>query len=113
GVVAGAQEPAAGDVRGTLKARAVRAGRPRAGQWPTALTGQRLALPARPGPHSGPGHAGGGDGPAAGGDRQAGDGRAPLPTVLAGPGAIAQGAAWPAPARPPPLPRLPPLPPTL
>jgi len=96
GVVAVAQESAAGDVREALKAHAVRAGRPRTGQWPTALTGQRLALPARPGPHSGPGHAGGGDGPAAGGDRQAGDGRAPLPTVLAGPDAIAEVAAWPA-----------------
>ena len=96
GVVAVAQESAAGDVREALKAHAVRAGRPRTGQWPTALTGQRLALPARPGAHSGPGHAGGGDGPAAGGDGQAGDGRAPLPTVVAGPDAIAEVAAWPA-----------------
>src|SRR5262249_1601593 len=89
GVVAVAQESAAGDVREALKAHAVRAGRPRTGQWPTALTGQRLALPGRPGAPSG-------DGPAAGGDRQAGDGRAPLPTVLAGPDAIAEVAAWPA-----------------
>src|SRR5262249_39392399 len=94
GVVAVAQESAAGDVREALKAHAVRAGRPRTGQWPTALTGQRLALPARPGPHSGPGHAGGGGGPAAGGHGQAGDGRAPPPTVLAGPDAIAEVAAW-------------------
>jgi 1-deoxy-D-xylulose-5-phosphate reductoisomerase len=97
-VVAVAQESAVGGVRDALKAHAARAGRPRTGPPPTALTGQRLAPPARPGRPPAGGHGlpgGGGDGraplPAAGGD-----GRAPLPTVLAGADAIAEVAAWPA-----------------
>jgi 1-deoxy-D-xylulose-5-phosphate reductoisomerase len=49
-VVAVAQESAADGVREALKAQADRAGRPRTGPPPAALTGQRLARPARPGP---------------------------------------------------------------
>ncbi len=80
-VVGVAQESAVGGVREALKAHAARAGRPRTGPPPTALTGQR----------PGPAPAGGHGLPAAGGD-----GRAPLPTVLAGADAIAEVAAWPA-----------------
>ncbi|HWM98888.1 MAG TPA: hypothetical protein VNO54_17745, partial [Streptosporangiaceae bacterium] len=86
-VVGVAQESAVGSVREALKAHAARAGRPRTGPPPTALTGQRLAPPARPGPAPAGGHGL----PAAGGD-----GRAPMPTVLAGADAIAEVAAWPA-----------------
>jgi 1-deoxy-D-xylulose-5-phosphate reductoisomerase len=107
-VVAVAQESAADGVREALKAHAARAGRPGTGQPPTALTGQRLAPPAGPGPTGGHGGrpATDGDGraprPAIDGDGRAprpaidGDGRAPLPTVLAGADAIAEVAAWPA-----------------
>src|SRR5690348_4971281 len=93
-VVAVAQESAVSGVREALKAHAARAGRPRTGPPSTALTGQRLAPPARPGPrraHPGPSPAGGHGLSAAGGD-----GRTPLPTVLAGADAIAEVAAWPA-----------------
>ena len=87
GVVAVAQESALGAVREALKAHAGRAGRPRTGPPPTALTGQRLAPPARRGPPPAGGH---------GLSATGGDGRAPLPTVLAGADAIAEVAAWPA-----------------
>jgi 1-deoxy-D-xylulose-5-phosphate reductoisomerase len=86
-VVAVAQESAVAGVREALKAHAARAGRPRTAPPPTALTGQRLAPPARPGPSPAGGHGR----PAAGGD-----GRTPLPAVLAGADAIAEVAAWPA-----------------
>jgi 1-deoxy-D-xylulose-5-phosphate reductoisomerase len=81
-VVAVAQESAADGVREALKAHAARAGGPRTGPPPAALTGQRLARPGAAGAHGLP----------ATGE----DGRAPLPTVLAGPDAIAEVAAWPA-----------------
>ena len=81
GVVAVAQESALGAVREALKAHAGRAGRPRTGPPPTALTGQRLAPPARPGPPPAGGH---------GLSATGGDGRAPLPTVLAGADASSQ-----------------------
>jgi 1-deoxy-D-xylulose-5-phosphate reductoisomerase len=87
-VVAVAQESAAGEVLEALKAHAARAGRAqRTGQVPAPLTGQRLAPPARNGAASAPGHRV----PPAGGD-----GLAPLPSVLAGPDAVAEVAAWPA-----------------
>jgi 1-deoxy-D-xylulose-5-phosphate reductoisomerase len=77
-VVAVERESAAAEVREALTAHAARAGRgARTGQVPGPLTGQRLAPPAaemRPGA----------------------GGRVPLPTVLAGPDAVAEVAAWPA-----------------
>src|SRR5262249_30801216 len=126
-VVAVAQESAVGDLREALKAHPARAGSPRTGPPPAAVTGQRLAQQARPEPDPADGHwppATSGDGlpatsvderqatgvderPATsvderqatggGGRPTAGEeGRAPLPTVLAGPDAIAEVAAWPA-----------------
>src|SRR5215470_16732250 len=50
-VVAVAQESAADGVREALKAQADRAGRPRTGPPPAALTGQRLARPGPAGAH--------------------------------------------------------------
>jgi 1-deoxy-D-xylulose-5-phosphate reductoisomerase len=86
-VVAVARESAAGEVREALKAHAARAGRAqRTSQVPAPLTGQRLA-PSASGPAPPAGHR-----PPPGG----GDGLASLPTVLAGPDAIAEVAAWPA-----------------
>ena len=83
-VVAVERESAAAEVREALKAHAARSGRgARTGQVPGALTGQRLAPPA---PH----------GPAAPETRPGADERVPLPTVLAGPDAVAEVAAWPA-----------------
>ena len=83
-VVAVERESAAAEVREALKAHAARSGRgARTGQVPGALTGQRLAPPA---PH----------GPAAPQMRPGADERVPLPTVLAGPDAVAEVAAWPA-----------------
>ena len=83
-VVAVERESAAAEVREALKAHGARSGRgARTGQVPGALTGQRLAPPA---PH----------GPAAPQMRPGADERVPLPTVLAGPDAVAEVAAWPA-----------------
>ncbi len=98
-VVAVERESAAAEVREALKAHAARSGRAaRTGQVPGRLTGQRLAPPAPQG--SPPASAGGpapGLRPAAPEERPGGgDGRAPLPTVLAGPDAVAEVAAWPA-----------------
>ncbi len=77
-VVAVEREPAAAEVREALSALAAGARRAaRTGQVPGPLTGQRLAPPA---PEMRPGT----------------DERAPLPTVLAGPDAVAEVAAWPA-----------------
>ena len=77
-VVAVEREAAAAEVREALTALAAGAGRgARAGQAPGPLAGQRLAPPA---PQTRPGAGG----------------RAPLPTVLAGPDAVAEVAAWPA-----------------
>ena len=115
-VVAVERESAAAEVREALQACAAQARRAaRTGQVPGPLTGQRLAPPAPQGPAAGP--AGGRSGPAPGGEapasghagaaqlglrpaapevRPGADGRAPLPTVLAGPDAVAEVAAWPA-----------------
>jgi 1-deoxy-D-xylulose-5-phosphate reductoisomerase len=83
-VVAVERESAAAEVREALKAHTPRSGRgARTGQAPGALTGQRLAPPA---PH----------GPAAPEMRPGAGERPPLPTVLAGPDAVAEVAAWPA-----------------
>jgi 1-deoxy-D-xylulose-5-phosphate reductoisomerase len=77
-VVAVERESAAAEVREALKAHAARSGRAaRTGQVPGRLAGQRLAPPAPHGPPPAP------HGP-------------PLPTVLAGPDAVAEIAAWPA-----------------
>jgi 1-deoxy-D-xylulose-5-phosphate reductoisomerase len=90
--VAVAQESAVSDVRAALKAHAARAGWPRTGQPPAALTGPRSARLGPPAP-GGPGLSdAGGAGPSA--VRE--EGRVPLPTVLAGADAIAEVAAWPA-----------------
>ena len=83
-VVAVERESAAAEVREALKAHVARSGRgARTGQVPGALTGQRLAPPAT-------------HGPAAPEMRPGADERVPLPTVLAGPDAVAEVAAWPA-----------------
>jgi 1-deoxy-D-xylulose-5-phosphate reductoisomerase len=95
-VVAVARESAVGEVREALKAHAARAGRAqRTGQVPAPLTGQRLAPPARNGPAPPASHRPAPPArhrPPPGG----GHGLAPLPTMLAGPDAIAEVAAWPA-----------------
>jgi 1-deoxy-D-xylulose-5-phosphate reductoisomerase len=85
-VVAVERESAAAEVREALKAHAVQTGRaPRTGQVPGPLTGQRLAPPPpEPQQPGHPGHVGDAGGPV------------PLPTVLAGPEAVAEVAAWPA-----------------
>jgi 1-deoxy-D-xylulose-5-phosphate reductoisomerase len=122
-VVAVERESAAAEVREALKVHAAQAGRAgRTGQVPGPLTGQRLAPPAPHGPlaphgaspaagggTSGPAQPAGGPlsgyGPVSGGlgswpaapeVRPGADGRVPLPTVLAGPDAVAEVAAWPA-----------------
>jgi 1-deoxy-D-xylulose-5-phosphate reductoisomerase len=83
-VVAVERESAATEVREALKAHAARAGRgARTGQVPGPLAGQRLAPPAP-------------NGPAGPEMRPGADDRVPLPTVLAGPEAVAEVAAWPA-----------------
>jgi len=83
-VVAVEREAAAAEVREALKAYLARAGRAaRTGQVPGPLTRQRLAPPAAQAPPTGQAIAGTG-GPVA------------LPTVLAGPDAVAEVAAWPA-----------------
>jgi 1-deoxy-D-xylulose-5-phosphate reductoisomerase len=85
-VVAVEREAAAAEVRDALRAHPAHAGRPaRTGHVPGPLTGQRLAPPTAQGPHTGQGMPGAGAG-----------GPAPLPTVLAGPDAVAEVAAWPA-----------------
>jgi 1-deoxy-D-xylulose-5-phosphate reductoisomerase len=85
-VVAVEREAAAAEVREALKAHSARAGRAaRTGQVPGPPTGQRPAPPAAQGPPTGQGIGGAGT-----------DGAVPLPTVLAGPEAVAEVAAWPA-----------------
>jgi 1-deoxy-D-xylulose-5-phosphate reductoisomerase len=82
-VVAVERESAAAEVQEALKAHAARSGRAaRTGQVPGRLAGQRLAPPA---PHG-----------VSEARPDGGDGRVPLPTVLAGPDAVAEVAAWPA-----------------
>jgi 1-deoxy-D-xylulose-5-phosphate reductoisomerase len=90
-VVAVEREPAAAEVRDALKAYAGRAAR--SGQVPGPLTGQRMAPPAPPPAPAPPAPAPPAPAPVfpAGNDE-----RAPLPTVLAGPDAVAEVAAWPA-----------------
>ena len=78
-VVAVERESAAAEVREALRAHAARAGRSaRTGQVPGPLTGQQPAPHGPSAPHE--------QSPAAGG----------VPTVLAGPDAVAEVAAWPA-----------------
>jgi 1-deoxy-D-xylulose-5-phosphate reductoisomerase len=78
-VVAVERESAAAEVREALKAQAAQAGRSaRTGQVPGPLTGRQPAPHGPSAPHGQP--------PAAGG----------APTVLAGPDAVAEVAAWPA-----------------
>jgi 1-deoxy-D-xylulose-5-phosphate reductoisomerase len=98
-VVAVERASAAAEVQEALKVHAARAGRAaRTGQVPGPLTGQRLAPPAPQGPPAaGPGGAPAThSGPPTAQGMPGGPGeRAPLPTVLAGPDAVAEVAAWP------------------
>jgi 1-deoxy-D-xylulose-5-phosphate reductoisomerase len=88
-VVAVERESAAAEVQEALKALAAQAGRAaRSGQAPGPPTGQRLAPPPEPpAPHRRPR-----PGQGTGGSHS----QVPLPTVLAGPDAVAEVAAWPA-----------------
>jgi 1-deoxy-D-xylulose-5-phosphate reductoisomerase len=96
-VVAVERESAAAEVREALQAHAARAGRAAtSGQMPGPLTGQRLAPPAPhgpPAPHEPPASHAPAPAPTM---RPGAGGRMPLPTVLAGPDAVAEVAAWPA-----------------